>query len=407
MRRVSWSRGGLGVEQLGDLVGLVHEGEDADPGELFTQGVDQKHGEAGEARDRARDIAQENEIGAAGARLAGDQVDRDAAGGHGFAHGLAQIDLAAAGAAAARGQAGGQHPGQPLAAAAQFVEFVLGDAQEVGVLGLAGDAVGGDALAADALGDAAAGLGLDGAAEVLDALARGAAGDLGVESGRIEVRVVHALGQSREDLADQQFGLEILERLVGGARRPARGLVLPHLLDHLRGQLLQLLRLFAGRILDQQLRQHLPQFENVHRAVGLDGQLHFVGPDPLAQRGREPQVEHAVEGGALGGAAQQRAGQTLAQRLPVHQVQHGENHSGVHGCGRSNRNSPAAQRFHEPDQMALQSVLGRRPRHRHRLGGRPARNRPHGSRNQSALPVLGHVRPASARTGRARDRPGA
>ncbi len=182
---------------MGDLVAGVDEAEAADFTELVLQGLDEVEGEFGEAGDRAGEVGEDDQVGAAVFAGAQNRVDGDAAGGHRAAQGAAQIDLAAHGFAAADSEAGGECANQRVGQATHFGEVLFAGAQEIDLVGAGFDAAAGDVFGAAQLRRAQPGFGLDGGAECGEA----AVGFDGVDGGVELGGAVHA----RDDAFDKFF----------------------------------------------------------------------------------------------------------------------------------------------------------------------------------------------------------
>lgn len=140
------------------------------PGELLAQRVYQQQREVAEARDRARHVAQHDEFRARRAGFVQHQVDRHAAGGHRLAQRLAQIDRSRAGAAPPGGQPGRQGAGQRGHHPAHLAQLLTRGTQKLDVLGKLWNSVHLDVLAAELLGCAPLGLGVDHSAQLRDLL---------------------------------------------------------------------------------------------------------------------------------------------------------------------------------------------------------------------------------------------
>ena len=247
---------GVGAEQLGDLVGGVDEGEDANPGELLAQRVHQQQREVAETRHRTGHVAQHHQLGTGRMRLLQHHVDRHAAGGHRLAQRLAQVDLAGPRPPPPRGQPGRQRARQRCHHPAHLAQLLAGGAQELDVLGELRDAVHLHVVAAQLLGGAPLGLGLDHLAQLRDALGGKGFGDLLLRR--------RGLVAVRREQPGQQPALEIveahrLERLVRRVRRAAAGVVaavgLDDLRDHRRQPLVDVGQIFVvGEHVERALR---------------------------------------------------------------------------------------------------------------------------------------------------------
>ena len=111
----------------------------------------------------------------------------------------------------------------------------------------------------------------------------------------------------------------------------------------------------------EQIGEQTAQRVDVDGAVGGARNLDVaVDGGPLPHGGGEPQIEQAVVGGAVPRPAQQRAGEALAHHLAVEQVECGEHVAGVDGLRRPDRDAPRPQRLDEPDQVARNTVRGKR-----------------------------------------------
>lgn len=315
-------------------------------------------------------VAQQHQLGAAGAAHLVRRVHRHAAGGHRPAQRAAQVELSAVRPATPRRQPRREAAGQGLHGATQVGELGGVRGEEVDLVGLGGGGGAGDLLAAALLGGAATDLLADDVAEAGDAVADLPAADLGDEVG------VPLLAQPVEDPGEQGVRGQRVQRLVGRpvglGRLPAdalaRGAGVPDRVDGGAGELAQGLLVAVT----QQVGDDLAQRVDVDRAGALAGLV--VDPrdvdvgGPGAQRGREPQVEQRVEGVALPGAAQQRRGEPFPQLVAVQQVEGAEHTGRVDGLPRADRDVVAAQCGDEVDEVPGQAVLrgergGGRDRH--------------------------------------------
>ena len=231
--------------------------------------------------------------------------------------------------------------GQRRDDSSHLAQLFTGGAQELDVLGKLWDAVHLDVVAAELLGGAPLGLGVDHFAQLRDPLVRQVA--LAICSWVGVGSSPYGREQPGQQPALQLVERHRLERLIRRERRAAAGAVFAVGLDDLRDHRDQpLVHVCQLRVVGEQVRAASARIASTSSA----GSASSCGSPPSsstttvarAQCRGEPQVEHRVVGLAVVGPAQHRAGDALAQHLAIAQAERGHHPAGVHRLRRAHRN---------------------------------------------------------------------
>ena len=233
-------------------------------------------------------------------------------------------------------------------------------AQELDVLGQLRNAVHLHMVAAQLFGRAPLRLTFDHLAQLCDALGGNGLGDLLLRGRRFV-----AVGREQ---AGQQPPLQVvqvhrLQRLVRRVRRTTAGVVaavgLDDLRDHRRQPLVHVGQLV---VVSQHVEEHLPHRIDVFGRQAVGVRLVVVQHGPGAQRGGKVQIEHRVVGVAVVRPAKYGACKTLAQGFAVAEPEHAHHPACVDRLRRAHRDTLSAKGFNELDQVAGNTVRGKRLR---------------------------------------------
>ena len=379
-------------EEVGDLVAPVDEAEHPDPGELLAQRLDQHHREVAEPGDRAGDVAEQHQLGAARARPAVHQV----------ASGRRRWTSSGAGCGACRSAPRRARRRRAASRVARWRASGRDAAAQVGELSAPAERKSTCSACAGTpvLRDPPRARGsprlrrrvssLHHRAGTRRCAARGlAARDLLGEAGRRAPRA--ASRRLGEDPREQRLGAHLVAApgrprtsrgpppvLPAGPPLTARPLPWPtparRARRHGAGELGERRGVAVGEQLGEQVAQRVDVDRRRPRRRAAS-----TSPSAGALPEREPQVEQRVEGLALPGAAQQRGGEPLAQLARGRSRSSSAMHrGGVDGLPRPDGDAVAAQRVDEVDEVGGQTVRrdGVRRRSAHQLS-RSSRGRLH------------------------------